>query len=424
MRRANSAEGVLKVTALAILVWFISIPSGSSAQPSAGIILEAGEELSISCSDDSRPLAYPETASSLAILCGAIHVSPTSTPTPVASATIGPTVTVSPSVIPTVIAPEIGEECPAWLHDSHVAIGDDGKSYPTWHPHIDQTYGCYYSHEHGDEPVTASMTASPPFGYIASVAKINEPHAGFKVYTLECGEQGDNGASQIEAIAWQHMGTSGVGRYRNPFHSLHLIIRSCDGSWQANVQGLADYGVGTEIGSVCDSERKGGRDFSTIGCVEAGSPELAYEIWNPGVLSIIDPDDPYTGLFQQLGYFVFIPASFDPVTTVNPNDLDEVVYTVDIVFPGMYDPFGSDSPFVGKKREAYFGPNSIINSGGESQYTTDVYGNIVPPGTEGSLIQYISTVNIVGSDSNASENGSQFKKIYDYGGLENISVPN
>ena len=48
-------------------------------------------------------------------------------------------------------------------------------------------------------------------------------------------------------------------------------------------------------------------------------------------------------------------------------------------------------------------------------YVTDVYGNVLPnaqPGDPGTLTQTISSVRVDGSASNASANGTQFKKEF------------
>lgn len=342
---------------------------------------------------------------------------PTATSTPIAptATAVPPTATAgAPTATPVgtpVAVP--GQPCPEWVHARHVTTGPDGNAYPTWHPPVDPTYSCTFNHDHGVDPRTSSVNSTmPAFGYVGMRGGMAEAHAGFKVFTYECGEPGDQGPNRIAARFVMHMGTSGTMRFHMPFHSVHYTARACDGSWMMDVMGMADFG--DAVGSICDNPRQGGRDFSTIGCVSQGHPEDAYEIWS-GALQIIHPNDPYSGLFQSRAYIALTPAVFDPVTTLNPADMHQVVYTADIVYPGQYDPLSAQSPFRGCHLEAYQGPVSINNAGRPQTYVTDVYGNILPnaqPGDPGTLTQTISSVRVDGSASNASANGTQFKKEF------------
>lgn len=348
---------------------------------------------------------------------------PTDTPLPTLTATdtpipLPPTITPSPTATAAAATPTVppiaGQPCPTWVHDGYVATGPDGNEYPTWHAPTDPVYGCYFDHEHGVEPVAGGTSITPLFGYIGAVGGFNEPHAGFKVFAFACDAPGDQGPNQFEAVAVMHMGTSGTGRYQQPFHSLHYVGRACDGSWELDIKGMAFFGGNNIIGSVCSDPRRGGRDFSTLGCVVEGRPENAYEIWG-GRLEIVHPNG-YGGLFQARAFVSFVPAVFDPVTTVNPADLSELIYTADIVYPGRYDPLSASSPFRGCKREAYHGPNSLNNAGRPTTYVTDVYGMIIPgatPGQAGTLIQHISADQVDGAEANASANGTQFKQLFD-----------
>ncbi len=337
----------------------------------------------------------------------ATSVPPTATAQPQATATNQPGPTATPVV-------QAGQPCPAWVHDRHVTTGPDGNSYPTWHPPVDPSYGCTFSHDHGVDPRTSSVNSTmPAFGFVGAQGGMSEAHAGFKVFNFECGEAGDQGANQIAARYVMHMGTSGTMRFHMAFHSVHYSARACNGSWSIDVMGMADFG--TPVGSICDVPRQGGRDFSSLGCVSQGHPENAYEIW-AGALQINHPNDPYNGLFQSRAYVSIVPAVFDPVTTLNPNDHSQIIYTTDIVYPGQYDPLSTQSPFRGCHLEAYHGPVSLNNAGRPQTYVTDAYGKILPnaqPGTPGTLTQTISSVRVDGSASNASANGTQFKKEFD-----------
>lgn len=353
-----------------------------------------------------------------------VTVEPSATPTftPVATATLTPTLTATFTPVATLTptaTPDVtpGEICPGWVHDLYITTAPDGNSYPTWHPDTDPVYGCHFDHTHGDDPAALSIPGmtDPAFGYVGAVGGFSEPHAGFKVFNYECGESGDQGANRIRARFVMHMGTSGVGRYAMPFHSIMYDAQACNGNWSVNIAGMANFGDGVPIGSVCDNPRQGGRDFSTLECVTEDHPELAYEIWG-GFFEINHPDDPYPGLFQSLLHVQLVPAAFDPITTVNPDALTQLIYTANVVYPGQYDPLSSQSPFRGCKLEAYQGPISINNRNGDTSYATDVFGNVLlsaNPGDPGTLTQYVSAVRVTGNNSNASENGSQFKKVFD-----------
>lgn len=338
-------------------------------------------------------------------------LTPTLEPSPTAAATF----TATPVVTATPVA-EAGKECPTWVHDGHVAAGPDGKFYPTWHPDIDPDYGCYFGHTHGDDPRVSSVAQTmPAFGYVGAVAGMAEPHAGFKVFNFECGEPGDQGPSRIASRFVMHMGTSGVARYMMAFHSIEYDARACDGSWEVHLKGMGNFGDGIPVGSICDNPRQGGRDFSTIGCVEAGKPENAYEIWG-GHFSVRYPDE-FDELFQSRAYVQLVPALFDPVTTLDPTDMHQVVYTADIVYPGQFDPLSQQSPFRGCRMETYQGPLSINNRNSPVKYITDVYGVIQEDAIEGdpgTLVQYVSAVRVDGAAANASQNGTQFKKEFDF----------
>ena len=75
--------------------------------------------------------------------------------TPAATATSAATATevATDTPVPTPTAPaQTNELCPQWVHDQYVTTGPDGKTYPTWHPAVDAATGCYFDHDHGDDP--------------------------------------------------------------------------------------------------------------------------------------------------------------------------------------------------------------------------------------------------------------------------------
>ncbi len=397
-----------------------AVPGPDCTGESAAVVRDAAGGVAVYCTPFPTVTATATLAPTVTLtptempLPTASHtVTPTATPTPHVHPTDVPTATVTPGSLPTPVA---GQLCPGWVHEQYTVIGPDGHSYPTWHPQVDPAYGCHFGHDHGVDPRTSSANATlPAFGYINAVSIAGghphpvEPHAGFKVFVWECGESGDQGANRIAGRLVIHMGTSGLARYTLPHHSAHYSAAACDGSWTLDLQTMVDF---AGIGSICGPRE--GRDFAAVGCVEPNKPETAYEIWT-GVMQVNYPGE-FTGLWQSLAHVQISPAVFDPVTAVNPNNLTELIYTVNLVYPGQYNPLSYESPFRGCKMEAYHGPLSINNRGYDSVYVTDIYGNVLPdvaPGTPGTLLQTISPVLVDGTNSNASANGQQFKRVFD-----------
>lgn len=279
-----------------------------------------------------------------------------------------------PTATPEQTAPVAGELCPTWVHARYVTTGPDGKSYPTWHPPVDPEYGCLFGHEHGADPATSKADPSlPAFGYAAALMGMDEPHVGFKVFVINAGDIADDGrVAQADYRIVFHMGTGGVKRYTERHHSLEYDYIARDGSGrEAHVSGMADT-TGNPIGSTCTSPRGGGRDFSTIGCPDP------YEIW-PFVFNITHPDDPYTDVQHVRVSMSGSVAAFDPITTVDPNDLTRLVFSQEYHRPGSgVDPKSPEAEFLGCQREIYGGPNYWNNPGGETVYYTDVMGKVQP----------------------------------------------
>lgn len=440
--------GMRKVFFGFVLVAFLLVAAigsvGSGQSPVAASVAQQNRSGVIDCSPGYIDITTMMTPGVVMWSCGDFE-----TATPAATATIGATATIATfTPIPTMTAtatatheptaththeptatataaatntPVVlsGQPCPAWVHDTYTTLGPDGNSYPTWHPMVDPATGCHFQHSHGvSNPAESSVTGElPAFGYVGAVAGMVEPHTGFKVMNFECGDVNDDGfTSRMAARLVLHMGTSGLGRYTMAHHSFQYDAMSCPGvtpAWELHLQGVAEF---DEIGSICDNPRHAGRDFSTLGCVDRNNPPHAadaYEIWSSS-FEVNYPGD-YTGLWQSTAYISIVVAVFDPVTTVNPDDLTELIYTVDVVYPGEFNPLGANSPFRGLHLEAYNGPISIKNQGGDTSYVTDVHGNVLlntPAGSPGTLVQYVSAVVVEGANSNASQN-SQFKKDFD-----------
>jgi hypothetical protein len=302
-----------------------------------------------------------------------------------------------------------GEYCPASVHARYVTTGPDGKQYPTWHPPVDPEFGCLFGHEHGADPRTSNADASlPAFGYAAALMGMNEPHEGFKVFIINRGTSFEDKLAPADYRIVFHMGTSGVGRYTQQHHSLEYDYVANDGTGrEAHIYGMAD--TGAPIGSTCDNPRKGGRDFSTIGCNDP------YEIWSFG-FDIKHPDDPYTGVLEVRLHVGGAVAAFNPITTRDPADNTRLVYTQAYRNPGSgIDPLSPQSPFQGCAREAYGGPNYWSNANRPTVYYTDPEGNVKPGPGPGLIQQQVSAT--------TSATNEAFKYRQDFCG-NGIHAPN
>ena len=287
--------------------------------------------------------------------------------------------------------------CTASEHAIWTTTGPDGVGYATWHPAVQPANrpgaGCQHGHEHGRNPGTCQANrVQPPFGYANAVALQPEPHTGFKVLCLNRGEVTDDGTlSPHDYRLVVHMGTSGVGRYAQPFHSVQYDFVARDGSGRyARIHGMADFQPTAVVGSTCDEPRRGGRDFSTLGCWDA------YEIWTGGQFQIKHPDDLYQGVTEARLSIQVQPAVFDPITTRDPVNPTRLIYTC-TVKPDAAGRFCTDALSAqawaqGCRREFYGGPVYMVNQGQPPTYYTDAYGWVQPGPGPGTIRQEVSGV--------------------------------
>jgi hypothetical protein len=307
--------------------------------------------------------------------------------------------------------PVRGAACPAWVHDRHTVAGQDGKPYPTWHPPVDAQYGCWFGHEHGADPRTSRADASlPAFGYAAAQMGMDEPHVGFKVFVMHAGARADDGSVLTADYRFVfHMGTGGVKRYTERFHSVEYDYVARDGSGrEAHVSGMGDT-TDNPIGSTCTEPRGGGRDFSTVGCADP------YEIWT-FAFSIMHPSDAHADAMHVRAFLSGSVAAFDPITTVDPADLTRLVFSQDYHRPGSgVDPKSPAAEFQGCQREQYGGPNFWNNAGRPTVYYTDAHGHVRPGPGPGLIRQEVS--------ASASTSDEVFKVRQDFCG-NNVRWPN
>jgi hypothetical protein len=346
---------------------------------------------------------------------------PTDIPTPAPTAEPSNTPTLPPTPTPTPISsnetsleygtwtPSSWDTCSKEIHDKYFVIGADGKKYSTWHPPVDPETGCTFGHDHGPDPrLSKANNTLPAFGYAAEQEDMFEPHVGYKVFIMEYGKSSDNGSiANADARMVAHMGTGGVKRYTEQFHSIEYDYIARDGSGKEfHVNGLADTGNGT--GSTCggdnntvtnQGERDGGKDFSTVGCSDS------YEIWN-NVNFVIKSPQGDADSFHALLYASGSWAVFDPITTRDPNDSTKLIFSQDYyatvhyppVWPPAFfqagkDPLSPSSSFLGCQREAYFGPNYVNNTTGSTIVYTDSRGNLKSGPGPGIIKQMVAAIN-------------------------------
>ncbi len=318
--------------------------------------------------------------------------SPNRTATPGANPAPGSTAT--PVVVPVNV-------CSAEVHAKYVTQGPDGRSYPTWHPQIDPSSNCHFTHEHGDDPRTSLANSSmPAFGYIGAQAGMDEPHPGFKVFVINIGDRGaeDINNGQQGAVASTrmvaHMGTSGVKRFTERMHSLQYDLVKPDGHYM-HIQGMADTGF---AGDICQRDATlGDNDIdNNIGRVFFVKPDKTncagngqYEIWN------------FRLVIKDRAEVNSATASFDPATMMDPTDLTSLLPTGD----------------KGCRREHYNGPPYWYNLDKPTVFYTDANGN---PG--GSLRQEVSNHADIGIP--LSSDGTAVMKLEKDHCLPGLLMPN
>jgi hypothetical protein len=218
----------------------------------------------------------------------------------------------------------------------------------------------------------------PAFGYVGAQIGDDEPHEGFKVFVVNRGTRFEGKVALGDTRVVFHMGTSRIGRYNNRFHSVMFDSVRDDGA-RVSLQGMAD--TGEAAGSTCDRPRHGGRDFSTIDCVDP------YEIWTVR-FQVTHPDDPYNGVDQSRAAIVAAVAAFDPITTRVPGDDRRVLYTeVYRNGPQALNPTSPDATYRGCSREIYDGPIYLNNVGNPTEYWTDAFGRINASGEAPGLLR-------------------------------------
>ena len=131
--------------------------------------------------------------------------------------------------------PEVGQPCPAWVHDQYQAEGPDGQLYPSWHPQIDPVYTCTFGHEHGSNPDLLPGDHEVVFGYVADKLDQDESNEGFKNFIMEDGD----GNTWMLTV---HGKTSSVRRYCTQFHTVKVKVVDPEGELLADLHYKGDFG--------------------------------------------------------------------------------------------------------------------------------------------------------------------------------------
>jgi hypothetical protein len=332
---------------------------------------------------------------------------PTATPLPPTATPLPPTSTPAPGGE----TPVSGQPCPAWVHDRNVTTGPDGKQYPTWHPPIDAQYGCYFGHEHGDDPRTSVMfneVGMPPFGYVNAIeGQRKEDHVGNKVYVVNDDTRGGS------LLVKMHQGTHSPDAFTNNMHELQYHYRNRDGR-RLDIMILAAFGKSGEIRSGCganggqtiqtgaptNSFGSGVRSIPSADCFAL--PNIPYEDWLSG-------NHITTADGRELAYFDPHFAVFNPSRFYQPGQLNNLGRSVDrcreltgtlsaqcqtVKSNSSITWDSTASPFKGEKREMYVNQNWVTNTSGPNVWYCDPYGRAASAQPfPGSVPQYISTSN-------------------------------
>ena len=333
------------------------------------------------------------------------NAQPTAQPTTLPTASPAPTATPSTGGNETHVA---GQPCPAWVHNRYTTTGPDGKQYPTWHPPVDPEFGCFFGHEHGDDPRTSVLyneVGMPPFGYVNAIeGQRTEDHVGNKVFVVNDDTRGGS------LLVKLHQGTHSADAFVNNLHELQYHYRNRDGR-RLDIMILAAFGKSGEIRTGCGAN--GGQITQTgaptnnlgAGVRSIPAPEcfalpnIPYEDWLSGN-HITLPNG------RDLAYFDPHFAVFNPSRYFQPGQANNLGRSVDRcrqltgTVSGECQSLKNNpavtwdspaSPFKGDKREMYVNQNIITNAGGSNVWYCDPYGrNASAQPFPGSVPQYIS----------------------------------
>lgn len=327
----------------------------------------------------------------------------TTAPKPTATLTPTPSPGTGPSTSPVPVA---GQPCPAWVHDQYRAAGPDGKLYATWHPPTDPEYGCYFGHEHGDDPSGAPALRGRTiiFDYVNGLAGRSEAHVGFKIFRWDY-VQHPNAPSHTGAqlVMMIHQGSATANAFTEPFHEIAVHYVNPNDGREIHAYMLAPFGklsVGCgandpQAVTVQQVNAPGMRQIPGAQCYGSALKDA------PGTMAGSIPyEDWITALYIGADSQGNAKAYFDPHFAIfNPNRycvMQNNACTLgrsdDRAATGI-DPFSTKSQYKGTKREAYLNQAWVTNAGGSTAVWTDVHGKLVAAKSPGAILQYVSAVN-------------------------------
>jgi hypothetical protein len=336
------------------------------------------------------------------------------------SGAVSPVATATPVETP-VVGLLAGQKCPDSLHDQYQVTGPDGNAYATWHP-ATHSSGCWFGHEHGDNPAGAPALAGRPvlFGYAGAKAGIDEPHSGYKVFRWDNvnhpNAAGHTGSNLLMTL---HQGTSGAGRFTTVHHSVQVDYVNPNDGRELHLAMMAPFGTlmaGCGANDPSPSLRvqqaavSGMRQVSTDKCFNL--PSIPYEDWITALKVGTDGEGGWTAYFDP--HF----AVFQPNTYCIASGSSCGLGYSDVRAATQQDPLGPTAGFKGTKREAYLNQVWTDNAGGSTTVWTDAYGRNAEPGTPGSIAQYICAL-----DTRPLVNSSAFGEDRDHDD-GTVRVPN
>jgi hypothetical protein len=359
-------------------------------------------------SPSSAPSSSPKaTATSTSTLTPTPKATPTatrtSTPKPTATFTPTPTSSAPPA---SNSVPVAGQPCPAWVHDQYRAAGPDGKLYATWHPPTDPEYGCFFGHEHGDDPNGAPALRGRTiiFDYVNGLAGRSEAHVGFKIFRWD-NVQHPNAPSHSGAqlVMMIHQGSNNDNAFTEAFHEMSVHYYNPSDGREIHASMLAPFGklsVGCgandpQAVTIQQVNAPGMRQIPGQQCFGAALKDA------PGtVAGSIPYEDWVTALYIGADSQGNAKAYFDPHFAVfNPNRyciMQNGTCTLgrsDVRAATGIDPFSTQSQYKGTKREAYLNQAWTTNVGGSTAVWTDVHGKLVAANSPGAIQQYVSAIN-------------------------------
>lgn len=309
-------------------------------------------------------------------------------------------------------APTRGQPCPAWVHDAYTVVGPDGKRYPTWHPPVDQRYGCSFDHEHGDDPRTSVLfqeVGMPPFGYVNAIeGQRKEDHVGNKVFVINDDTRGGS------LLVKLHQGTHSPDAFSNNLHELQYHYRNADGR-RLDIMILAAFGRSGELAMACGANDRqvvqtsaatndfgsasSGRIIPSAACYDNVHP--AYENWlSDNHITTADGRElvafnPHFAVFHPSRYFApelpqKLGRSVDRCRALAAPVHIECRFVRDNPAIAWDDP---RSPFRGDQRELFVNQNVIVNAKGPQVWYCDPYGrNARATPFPGSVEQHIASM--------------------------------